>query len=230
MAKPLIIVSIALLGAAGFASISTAQAQMHASAMTIPGAVMRSGFGRSVSISFAGRPHPRWFGSSAIFLGDPFYADYRMDPLATAPPQIVIVQPATTTDTPPEAKSEPLMIELQGNRYVRFGGRQQSSERGTSAPPDYAEANAGSFSSQPTAHADLPPTVLIFRDGHREQVPEYAIVGSILYASGDYWQNGYWTKNIQLSALNIPATVRANHDNGVRFLLPSAPNEVVTRP
>jgi hypothetical protein len=222
MAKPLIIVSIALLGAAGFAPISVAQAQMRASAMS-------PGFGRSISVSFTERPHPRWFGSSAIFLGDPFYADYRMDPLANAPPQIVIV-PATATDAPPETKSEPLMIELQGNRYVRFGGRQQSAERGTSVPPDYAEANAGSFSSQPTTHTDLPPTVLIFRDGHREEVPEYAIVGSILYATGDYWQNGYWTKNIQLSALNIAATVRANHDNGVRFLLPSAPNEVVTRP
>jgi hypothetical protein len=137
------------------------------------------------------------------------------------------VQPPTAA-TPPETKSEPLMIELQGNRYVRFGGRQQSPERGTTAPLDYAEA--GQFSTQRPAQPELPPTVLIFRDGHREQVPEYAIVGGTLYASGDYWQSGHWTKNIQLSTLNIPETVRANHDNGVKFLLPSAPNEVVTRP
>ena len=124
------------------------------------------------------------------------------------------------------------MIELQGNRYVRFGGTRQSAERGVNAAPDYAEADAtiSSRAPQPPSQAELPPTVLVFRDGHREQVPEYAIVGSTIYASADYWQNGHWTKNIQLSALNIPATVSANHDNGVRFILPSAPNQVVTRP
>src|SRR5580693_8099294 len=78
--------------------------------------------------------------------------------------------------------------------------------------------------------SELPPPLLIFRDGHREQVPGYAIVGATLYANEDYWQSGHWTKNIELSALNIAATVQANHDNGVKFLLPSAPNEVITRP
>jgi len=221
MLRPHIVALIsALLGAAVFAPISMAQ-------MRGPGS---SGFGHSVGVSFTGRPHHS-FGPAAIFLGDPFYADYPVAPL-TIPPQYVVVQPATTVDTPPETKSEPLMIELQGNRYVRFGGRQQSGERGMNAAPDYAEAQAGNSSrlTQPPAHPELPPTVLIFRDGHREQVPEYAIVGSTLYATGDYWQSGHWTKNIRLSALNIPATVKANHDNGVNFMLPSAPNEVVTRP
>ncbi|HXM21168.1 MAG TPA: hypothetical protein VN948_07885 [Terriglobales bacterium] len=232
MPKPLILVlMIALPGAAVFAPIT--MAQMRAPSLTMPGAVAPSGFGRSVGISFAGRPHSHSFDRGAIFLGDPFYADYRVEPLAapTAPPQVIIVQPATA-DTPPETKSEPLMIELRGNRYVRFGGRQQSAERGMSAAPDYAEAEAANSSrvAQPPAQPELSPTVLIFRDGHREQVPEYAIVGSILYASADYWQSGHWTKNIQLSALNIPATVRANHDNGVKFILPSAPNEVVVGP
>jgi hypothetical protein len=111
---------------------------------------------------------------------------------------------------------------------VRFGGRQQSADRGTNAAPDYAEANAQV--TQPQTHTELAPTVLIFRDGHREQVPEYAIVGGTIYASGDYWQSGHWTKSIQLSALNIAATIQANHEAGVRFTLPSAPNEVVTRP
>jgi hypothetical protein len=61
-------------------------------------------------------------------------------------------------------------------------------------------------------------------------VSDYAIVGVVMYARGDYWQNGYWTKNIQLSALNVPATLKANQDNGVKFTLPSSPNEVITRP
>jgi hypothetical protein len=123
------------------------------------------------------------------------------------------------------------MIELQGDRYVRFGGTQQSAERGMNSAADYGGAQANSLSiTQRTAQRELAPTVLIFRDGHREQIPEYAIVGSTLYATGNYWQSGQWTKNIQLSALDIPATIQANHASGVNFMLPSAPNEVVTRP
>jgi hypothetical protein len=216
MPRRLIIASItALLGVAVFVPISMAQRRGF-------------GFGRGVNVSFNGRPHSHSFGPGAIFLGDPFYADYPVAPL-TIPPQYLVVQPTTTIDTAPEAKSEPLMIELQGNRYVRFGGRQQPAERGTnSPPPDYVEAAAAKSSGQ--AQPELPPTLLIFRDGHREQVPGYAIVGATLYANEDYWQSGHWTKNIELSALNIAATVQANHDNGVKFLLPSAPNEVITRP
>jgi hypothetical protein len=52
----------------------------------------------------------------------------------------------------------------------------------------------------------------------------------VMYARGDYWRDGYWTKNIQLSALNISATLKTNQDHGVKFVLPAGPNEVVTRP
>jgi hypothetical protein len=229
MPKPLIIVLISALLAVIFAPI--AMAQMRGPGLSMPGARGSSGFGHSIGVSFAGRPHSHWLGPGAIFLGDPFYADYPVAPV-TIPPQFVVVPPPAAADAPLETKPEPLMIELQGNRYVRFGGRQQSAERGMNAAPDYAEAETGNSPrvAPPPIQPEPPPTVLVFRDGHREQVPEYAIVGSILYASGDYWQSGQWTKNIQLSTLNIPATMKANHDNGVRFLLPSAPNEVVTRP
>lgn len=218
---------VALLGATVFAPIS--MAQMRAPGMSLPGAVAPPGFGRGVGVSFAGRPHSHSFGSGAIFLGDPFYANYSVEPLAipAAPPQVIIVQPANTADTPPETRSEPLLIELQGNRYVRFGGRQPSAERAMNAPPDYA---ASPPIAQHRAQPELPPAILIFRDGHHEQASEYAIVGGTLYATGDYWQSGYWTKNIQLTALDIPATLHANHEAGIKFVLPSGPNEIVTRP
>ena len=188
----------------------------------------RTGFGHGVNVSFGGRPFSHSYGRGAIFLGDPFYADYPVAPV-TIPPQYVVTQPTTTIDAAPEPKSEPLMIELQGNRYVRFGGTQQSTDRGINSAPDY-EASNSALAAQRPARTELAPTVLIFRDGHREQIPEYAIVGSTLYATGNYWQSGQWTKNIQLSALDIPATIQANRASGVNFMLPSAPNEVVTRP
>src|SRR5579863_6768146 len=131
----------------------------------------RSGFGHGVNVSFGGRPFSHSSGRGAIFLGDPFYADYPVAPV-TIPPQYVVTPPTTTIDAAPEPKSEPLMIELQGNRYVRFGGTQQSAERGMNSPPDYAEAQANSSSApQPPPPRELPPTVLIFHDGHREQIP-----------------------------------------------------------
>lgn len=221
MSKSLLIASISVfLGAGVLAPVTAGQMR----------SVGFSGSGRGIGVSFTGAPRSRSFGPGAIFFGDPFYADFPVAPL-TLPPLYVVVQPPNVAGTP-ETKSEPLMIELQGNRYVRFGGRQQSAERGTTAVPDYTEAGTGASSrvSQSQPPPELPPAVLIFRDGHREQVPEYAIVGGTLYASGDYWQSGQWTKNIQLSALNIPATVKANQDNGIKFSLPSAPNEVITRP
>lgn len=214
MRLPLI---VALLGVTILGRISVAQ--MRGPTMSMP------------RVSLAGRPPLRSFGSRAIFLGSPFlYADYPGQPWAVqTPPQVVVVQPESAVDVP-ETRSEPLLIELQGNKYVRFGGRQQSAERGMNAPPDYAEAETHLLTATQPVQPELAPAILIFRDGHREQIHEYAIVGGTLYASGDYWQSGHWTKTIQLSALNIPATVQANHDAGVKFTLPSAPNEIVTRP
>lgn len=207
-------------------------AQMRAPAMTLPGAIAPSGFGRSLSVSFNGGFHHRPFGPGAVFLGDPYYADY-VEPsvISPAPPQIVVLQPANAPEPPSEAKAEPLLIELQGNHYVRFGGKQLSAERSTIAPPDYAEeVHPASSNAQRPSQPELPPAILIFRDGHRESIPEYAIVGGTLYTSGDYFQSGRWTRNIQLATLNLPATVQANRDAGIKFTLPSAPNQIVTRP
>jgi hypothetical protein len=188
-------------------------------------------FGRDVT--FAARNHP--LGSRGFYLGDtPFYyTDYPFQQFAAEPasPQIFVMRP--TTEAPQELKSEPLLIELRGDRYVRFGGVQKSTVRGTSAPPDDAEqlpTKSSSHSEAVSKATEVPPAVLIYRDGHREEVSDYAIVGAVMYARGDYWSTGYWTKNIQLSALNISATMKTNRDHGVKFVLPAGPNEVVTRP
>ncbi len=73
----------------------------------------------------------------------------------------------------------------------------------------------------------LPNTVLVFRDGHKEEVNKYVIEGNSVYASTDYWSTGSWTKKIPLSELNVPATLKLNQERGVKFKLPSGPNEVV---
>lgn len=210
---------IALL-VAGCAPVATAQMRGGG-----PGVRFRPGFG------FAGR-QPRF--DRAFFYGDPYlFADYPFEPVdsAMSSPQVLVVRPASSAEIQPETKAEPLLIELQGNRYVRISDASSQRESGFAAADDKtAPKPYGVAARAQSSTAPLPPAVLVYRDGHREQVPDYAIVDRVIYARGDYWQNGYWTKQIQLSLLDIPATIQANQEQGVKFVLPSAPNEVVTRP
>jgi len=189
-----------------------------------PGAVAQmhgGGFARDAG--FSGH-FGRGYGRSAVFYGDPFfYSDYpSASPVAAMPPIVFVQPPSSVAAAVPELKREPLLIELQGDRYVRFGGD-------TSVDSAHVQQVA---SSGPVAVAtqELPPAVLIFRDGHQEQVKDYVIASGTLYAHRDYWQSGSWRKDIQLSQLDIPATLIANQNHGVKFVLPSAPNEVITRP
>ena len=78
--------------------------------------------------------------------------------------------------------------------------------------------------------ADLAPAMLIFRDGRREEVSSYSIFGGAIYVNSDYWSSGAWTRKIQIADLDLPTTLKVNQERGVRFILPAAANEVVTRP
>lgn len=194
-------------------------------ALSLPATAQRGGFGGfhggiSVGAGFGNRAGR--FGRAAAFWGDPyFYADYPYQSFAypaSAPP-VVVIQQRDNQPSEPEHLSQALTIEWQGGRYVRSDGQDQwQSEPG--AEPQSATA----------VQPDLPPAVLIYRDGHREQVSDYVIESGKLYAHGNYWVDGYWNKTVQLAALNIPATLKANQQSGVQFVLPSSPNEIVTRP
>lgn len=83
-----------------------------------------------------------------------------------------------------------------------------------------------------TAVADPPPapktalpeevsqqesTVLVFRDGHRLQVRNYAIVGNQVYNFSDSGP-----RKIAVSDLDVAATSQVNDDRGIIFRLPTA--------
>ncbi len=61
-----------------------------------------------------------------------------------------------------------------------------------------------------------PASVLVFKDGHRLQVQNYAIVGDTLYD----FTPGHQRK-IQLSQLDVKATTDANDDLGLDFQVPT---------
>jgi hypothetical protein len=162
------------------------------------------------------------------------------------------MSPAASPLNPREpSSSEPLMIELQNGRYVRVNRSAADGEASplASLPENPQSANmksarlassrsaqhAVSNSTQPTAIAtstarELPAAVLIFQDGHRVEVRDYSIAEGALYARGDFYTDGYWSKKIDLSTLNVAQTQQANLERNVKFVLPSSPNEVITRP
>jgi hypothetical protein len=62
-----------------------------------------------------------------------------------------------------------------------------------------------------------PATVLVFRDRHKQEIQNYAIVGETLWNFSPQH-----TEKIPLSQLDLPATTKANEDRGVDFRLPGA--------
>lgn len=175
-------------------------------------------------------PHPAAPGNffpTAVFLGNPWLG---YETPAPQPAPVIVLQNSPAAAPPPEpsASIEPLLIEWQGDRYVRFSGATQSSLV-QSVAEDYA--GPGRSSEKPShIRGELPPAILVFRDGRRERISEYSIINATLYTSGNFWESGSWTRAIPVSTLDLPATFAANRQAGVDFVLPSGPNVVVTRP
>jgi hypothetical protein len=169
-------------------------------------------------------------------LYDPFYADYLSStgyPVASQPPVIVVqTPPATPLPERPPAPTQPLMIELQGDRYVRLSGEEASGTQmidPTSDASRWRERLAG-VAIQPAGVSESAPAVLVFRDGHSEEVSDYTIANGVLYTSDGPYTGASWNRKVELSSLDLAETVKSNKSRGIRFQLPSTPNEVIVRP
>ncbi|MGH7489974.1 MAG: hypothetical protein ACREMY_30865, partial [bacterium] len=149
------------------------------------------------------------------------------------PAQIVFVQtPLPAEEVPEPSKPESLLIEWQGDRYVRSSGTDDASVHARRTRPDYAqESNPDVPGGKATIPArDLPSVLLIFRDSRKEEVSSYAIADGVMYVNSDYWSSGSWNRKVQLADLDLPATLKTNQQRNVKFVLPAGPNQVVTRP
>jgi hypothetical protein len=186
--------------------------------------------------------HARSFFYPLAF-SDPFYSDYFPNTGYSGAPQspVTVVQTSPAiTPLPERAPSQPLMIELQGGRYVRVSG-EEASETGSGAEfvtkgidPISNRSPGRERLASPATHAaaakELAVTVLVFGDGHQEKVLDYVIADGALYTHSDYYAHGSWTRKIELSALNLAETVRSNQSRGLPFQLPASPNEVIVGP
>lgn len=88
-------------------------------------------------------------------------------------------------------------------------------------PPDNPDQDTYARSAPPGPREEsseaMPATVLVFRDQHRQEIQNYAIVGQTLWTFAPQR-----TQKIPLSELDIPATQKANDERGVDFRLPAA--------
>lgn len=169
------------------------------------------------------REHRRPFGRFPYFYGygaPYFYSDdYRYDQAEYARPEPA-PQPAPIVQGKPEPLPEPVLLELHGSQWVKV--------------TNFGEASQQALGSSAKAEAQPPiemaPAVLVYRDGRSEEVSSYSIIGSAIYTKSDYWSSGSWTRTIQIADLDIPSTLKQNQQRGVKFALPSGPDEVVVRP
>jgi hypothetical protein len=99
------------------------------------------------------------------------------------------------------------------NRRVQYGGA-ASRDDDSDAGADKAKQSAVEPEEPVVAQ---PSTVLVFKDGHKSDVVNYAIVGDTLFDLTDGR-----TRKILLADLNLSATYKANDERGVDFQVPAS--------
>ena len=201
----------------------------------------RSGLGFRGGRGFYNYPG-NWFYPGWAYWPLP-YPDYGYDygydngygpQAAEAPPAWLMPAPPASLAAPARTV-EPLVVERQGDQWVRIGGYSQAppsaqptASSPAQAPTPTSETAERSSAAQPAPK--LPPAVLVFRDGHQEEIRKYTIIGPTIYAQADYWRTGAWRRKVAIADLDIPATLKLNQERGGKFSLPSGPDEIVFRP
>jgi hypothetical protein len=232
--------------------ISPAMAQIRSAGSGTAGFGISAGVPGSSATGFTGHgmaggpsrfPQGHASGRRAVLLPYPyFYPDSEggYGSQEVSQPQIVVVSPAAPAPPAvPQAPRESLLIEWQGDHFVRTT-MSATPAAGGQVAPDYAEKPAPPLSSagRPMAERSqmvqaprqMPPAVLVFHDGRKEEVSEYTIMSGTIYSRADYWTTGSWTRKILIADLDVPATLKLNQERGCKFVLPSGPDEVVIRP
>ena len=105
----------------------------------------------------------------------------------------------------------PTIFENRASGYDPRYASQYLESRPAPAP------QAQPLESSPAEARQQIPVVLIYRDGHQQEVSNYAIVGSTLYDLGTFVAH-----KIPLAELNLQATIKANDDRGVEFTVPAS--------
>ncbi len=202
--------------------------------MTAAVAAAQRGAGFHFSPAPAGRFHGLGSGYAGTRGYSPLlypgvYYDSLFDagyPVASQPPLIILQSapgavPAREVAASPK---DPLLIELQGDRYVRLSGDENTGIEMIDRSQSVREQSGLRQKAAPT------PALLVFRDGHKDEVSGYTIAGGAIYVDRDDAMNGLATRRIELSSLDLSSTIESNRARGLSFQLPTAANVVIVGP
>jgi hypothetical protein len=153
----------------------------------------RSGFGNRNAFGFS---TGAWI---APYFIPAFDASYGYDPGSGAPYMY---------SGPPAEQTLHIVVDLPA-------ARRDVAEDDASAPPPAAPRSNRDSDGADAAPVD--PTVLVFRDGHQQEVSNYAIMGQTVYVFDNR------TQKIALGDLDVAATIKVNDDRGVDFHVPAQP-------
>lgn len=247
----LFLVPLTLLGAAVLTPRALAQRGGRGGGFARGAMGARSGLGaraRSIGPRGTGRYSAGQYlgswGDAGLFYPD-YYPDYDGGydygaPLEAPPSQAMGIYAAPPAHpAPPPKPAEAMVLQLEGDHWVRitpYGPSQTAGqaaepssppERASNAHPGTSAAARGQATASASAPAPLPPAVLVFRDGHQEQIGQYRIMGGTIHINTDYWTSGAWTRSVPIADLDVPATLKLNQQRGANFRLPSSPDEVM---
>ena len=118
--------------------------------------------------------------------------------------------------SPEEYRGGPTIFDRRGS-----GTPAPLSDPGSEAhrnDPTRSEAEAAPAAPPQETVADLPRTLLVFKDGHQAEVENYAVIGDTLY---DLTPGRH--HKIPLGDLDLTSTAKQNDDRGIDFRLPPQP-------
>ena len=237
MKTPVTSLVVALLTATILVSPVKAQMRGPGLGVVAPSKVGNFSSPRGMATVSRRPPHERRSGSGRgripwwdpYFYNPYFYPDEYFEPAKieeTKPPVVVSQAPTLPVSTP-----EPLLIEWNGDHWERVTNFTQLPATAPGAAKESHSRSGVTKRNQATIASQVSqPAILVFRDGHKEEVSSYTIMGTVMYTNTNYWTDGSWTKKIQIADLDVPATLKLNQDRGVKFDLPSGPHEIVIRP
>lgn len=150
-----------------------------------------------------------WYGNTGYY-DSSYYDSYPTTYATQTYPSYVYVTPGSDDYSQSDTTTQQDEINRLNNEVDQLRS-QQSSNWG----PSTSTWGPGSKSAtKAEVHAE---TVLIYRDGHAEEVDNYAIVGKTLWVF-----NQARAKKIPLTDLDLAATKRDNEDRGITFVVPAS--------
>jgi hypothetical protein len=108
------------------------------------------------------------------------------------------------------------------DEYVQGEGSTQQGQSDYSNQQEQEEYVPPPPPAEPSAPLAKAAVTLIFKDGHSQQVRNYAMTASTLYVLDDAASGR--SREISLINIDVAATEKANRDSGVDFSFPSGAN------